>query len=459
MEYRGPAGRRRNFAASTAAGPQPDAASGRPASGGAGAGDNADPATGRIPRPAHAAGQNPGRIGDDAQAEHSRDLLRTTESPRRARDESGGQSAANRALANDSSLSSAPLPADILGSITTAVIGINAEGIVTYLNSGAEDLLALSARHGLGRPLQALLPQLRNLHQLVQRAAAEGQSFGQLLSFSAPRQGPEANDLAVRVSPSRTGDGNLIVELFDATQWRQIDRERALISQHDASRRMIRQLAHEIRNPLGGLRGAAQLLERELPTPELREYTRIIIGEADRLTSLTDSLLGPIRRPQWQAVNLHEILERVIVLIASEQHDAVRLVRDYDPSLPPLSADPDQLLQSFLNVARNAMQAVGPDGQIVFRTRVLSNFAIGPVRHKLVASVEIEDDGPGIPAEISDSIFYPLVTGRPDGTGLGLPISQDLVSRHGGLIEFQSRPGKTVFMVRLPIHSEVTEMP
>jgi two-component system nitrogen regulation sensor histidine kinase GlnL len=126
---------------------------------------------------------------------------------------------------------------------------------------------------------------------------------------------------------------------------------------------------------------------------------------------------------------------------------------------PPLSADSGQLIQSFLNVARNAMQAAGPDGHIVFRTRVLSNFAIGQIRHKLVASVEIEDDGPGIPADLADSIFYPLVTGRPDGTGLGLPISQDLVSRHGGLIEFQSRPGKTVFMVRLPIHSEVTETP
>jgi two-component system nitrogen regulation sensor histidine kinase GlnL len=158
-------------------------------------------------------------------------------------------------------------------------------------------------------------------------------------------------------------------------------------------------------------------------------------------------------------VNLHEIIERVIVLIASEQLDAVRLVRDYDPSLPPLSADPDQLIQSLLNVARNALQAVGPDGHIVFRTRVLGNFAIGQIRHKLVASIEIEDDGPGIPAEIADSIFYPLVTGRPDGTGLGLPLSQDLVSRHGGLIEFQSRPGRTVFMVRLPIHSDTTETP
>ncbi len=455
MEYRGPAGRRGSSAAIAAAGPHATVAPGRSVRGGAD-GNHADPAVGRVPGPAHAAGQDSGRAGSDPHAGISSDFLRSAVG---TGNESSGESATSHSPTKSSALRATPQITDILGSITTAIIGINADGIVNYLNPGAEDLLGLSARHGLGRPLQALLPQLRNLHELVERAAAEGRGFGQLLSFNAPRQNTTAIELAARVSLSRTGDGNLIVELFDTTQWRQIDRERALISQHDASRRMIRQLAHEIRNPLGGLRGAAQLLERELPTPELREYTRIIIGEADRLTSLTDSLLGPIRRLRHQLVNLHEILERVIVLIAGEQQQTVRLVRDYDPSLPLLAADPDQLIQSLLNVARNAMQAVGPDGHIVFRTRVLSNFAIGQVRHKLVASIEVEDDGPGIPAEISDSIFYPLVTSRPDGTGLGLSISQDLVSRHGGLIEFQSRPGKTVFMVRLPIHGEERETP
>lgn len=213
---------------------------------------------------------------------------------------------------------------------------------------------------------------------------------------------------------------------------------------------MIRQLAHEIRNPLGGLRGAAQLLERELPTAELREFTRIIIGEADRLTALTDSLLGPVRRPQRQDVNVHEVLERVLALIGSERREDVQLCRDYDPSLPAFSADPDQLIQALLNLARNAMQAIGPGGRVQFRTRALTNFAIGAIRHKLVISIEVEDDGPGVPAELAESIFYPLVTGRSDGTGLGLSISQDLVSRHGGLIEYQSRPGKTVFAVHLP---------
>jgi len=311
-------------------------------------------------------------------------------------------------------------------------------------------LLGVSARHSLGRTLPSLLPGLRNVEDLLRRAAAAGEIFGQLVSITAAHKSETPIEVACHVSPLRGPGRRVIVELSDATQWRQIDREHALISQRDASRRMIRQLAHEIRNPLGGLRGAAQLLERELPTAELREFTRIIIGEADRLTSLTDSLLGPVRRPQRQDVNVHEVLERVVTLIASEHREAVKLIRDYDPSLPPLSADPDQLMQALLNIARNAAQSIAPDGHVIFRTRALTNFPIGATRHKLVLSIEVEDNGPGVPADLAESIFYPLVTGRPDGTGLGLPISQDLVSRHGGLIEYQSRPGKTTFTVRLP---------
>ncbi len=345
----------------------------------------------------------------------------------------------------------APLPADILGSLATAVLIVDPDGTIVYLNAGAEDLLGVSARHSLGRTLHALLPSLRSVEELLGRAATEGEIFGQLISISAAHKSETSIEVACHMSPLRGAGRRVIIELSDATQWRQIDREHALISQRDASRRMIRQLAHEIRNPLGGLRGAAQLLERELPTPELREFTRIIIGEADRLTALTDSLLGPVRRPQRQTVNVHEVLERVVALIASEQREAVQIFRDYDPSLPPLAADSDQLIQAFLNIARNAVQSVGADGRVMFRTRALTNYPIGAVRHKLVLSIEIEDNGPGVPSDLAESIFYPLVTGRSDGTGLGLPISQDLVSRHGGLIEYQSRPGRTVFMVRLPL--------
>lgn len=294
------------------------------------------------------------------------------------------------------------------------------------------------------------MPGLRSLEDLLRRVASEGEIFGQLISLTAAHKSEAPIEVACHVAPFRGPGQRVIVELSDATQWRQIDREHALISQRDASRRMIRQLAHEIRNPLGGLRGAAQLLERELPTPELREFTRIIIGEADRLTALTDSLLGPVRRPQREDVNVHAVLERVVTLVASEHRDAVKPIRDYDPSLPTLSADPDQLMQALLNIARNAVQSIAPDGHVIFRTRALTNFPIGTIRHKLGLSIEIEDNGPGVPDDLAESIFYPLVTGRPGGTGLGLPISQDLVSRHGGLIEYQSRPGKTVFTVRLP---------
>mgnify|MGYP000867394143 FL=1 len=297
------------------------------------------------------------------------------------------------------------------------------------------------------------------MEELLERAASGGEIFGQLISINAAHKGGTTIEVACHVSALRGPGARVIVELSDATQWRQIDREHALISQRDASRRMIRQLAHEIRNPLGGLRGAAQLLQRELPTPELREFTRIIIGEADRLTALTDSLLGPVRRLQRQDVNVHEVLERVVALVESEHREAVRLVRDYDPSLPSIPADPDQLIQALLNIARNAVQSVGPGGHVIFRTRALTNFPIGAVRHKLVLSIDIEDNGPGVEPELAESIFYPLVTGRPDGTGLGLPISQDLVSRHGGLIEFQSRPGKTVFTVRLPADAPAGDLP
>jgi two-component system nitrogen regulation sensor histidine kinase GlnL len=337
------------------------------------------------------------------------------------------------------------------------VLVVDPDGTVIDLNPGAEDLLGLSARHSLGRNLQMLVPGLHSIEELLRRAATEGELFGQLVTIHAAHKGDAPIEVACHVSPLRGPGRRVLVELSDATQWRQIDREHALISQRDASRRMIRQLAHEIRNPLGGLRGAAQLLQRELPTPELREYTRIIIGEADRLTALTDSLLGPVRRPQRQDVNVHEVLERVVALIGSEHPETVKLVRDYDPSLPPIAADPDQLIQALLNIARNAVQAVGPDGHVVFRTRALTNFPIGAVRHKLVLSIEIEVNGPGVPPDLAESIFYPLVTGRPDGTGLGLAISQDLVSRHGGLIEFQSRPGRTVFTVRLPATAPAPE--
>jgi two-component system nitrogen regulation sensor histidine kinase GlnL len=217
----------------------------------------------------------------------------------------------------------------------------------------------------------------------------------------------------------------------------------------------MRGLAHEIKNPLGGLRGAAQLLEKQLDSEELKEYTNVIISEADRLQTLLNRILGPNRMPEKVLVNIHEVLERVRSLVSVEVGDGIKLVRDYDPSIPEVMADPDQLVQALLNIIRNACQALNGEGEVKLRTRVERKFNIGQNSHNLVARINIEDSGPGIPKEMIDKIFFPMVTGRAEGTGLGLSISQSLIEQHGGLIECQSEPGHTVFSIFLPIESEV----
>jgi two-component system nitrogen regulation sensor histidine kinase GlnL len=230
-----------------------------------------------------------------------------------------------------------------------------------------------------------------------------------------------------------------------------ISREEQLIQQHQVSRDVVRRLAHEIKNPLGGLRGAAQLLEAELPDTALREYTQIIIEEADRLQGLVNRMLGPNKLPAYRSVNIHQALERVRHLVSAESGAQVDIRRDYDPSIPDITADADQLIQALLNIARNAARAVAGGGTITLRTRVQRQFTIGSHRHRLVAVVQIIDDGPGIPPELLERVFYPMVSGTDGGMGLGLSIAQSVINQHGGLVECRSRPGETVFTVLLPV--------
>ena len=261
-------------------------------------------------------------------------------------------------------------------------------------------------------------------------------------------------DCRVSLLTSAVMNASLLVEMTDVTRRSRINRENALLIQHGAGRQMVRQLAHEIKNPLGGLRGAAQLLDRQLDSDELHEYTGVIISEADRLADLVDTLLGPGGPPNKQPVNIHELLEYVVRLIEPEESARLTFRRDYDPGLPDIDLDRDQIVQALLNILRNAATALEGHGNIVLRSRAILNFPIGDTRHRVVASIEVEDDGPGIAPELQDSVFYPLVTSRPDGTGLGLPAAQELISRHGGLIEFDSRPGKTTFFIRIPLTDE-----
>jgi two-component system nitrogen regulation sensor histidine kinase GlnL len=221
----------------------------------------------------------------------------------------------------------------------------------------------------------------------------------------------------------------------------------------DTTRKLVRGLAHEIKNPLGGIRGAAQLLERELETERERDYTRIIIEEADRLRNLVDRMLGPSQLPRLSSTNMHQVLERVVQLVEAEAPGRIEIVRDYDPSLPNVEADLEQLIQAMLNIVRNAQQALEntPNPRICLRTRIIRQFTIGNVRHRMVARIDVSDNGPGVPPELSERIYYPMISGRADGSGLGLSITQSIVNQHHGLIECDSRPGATTFSVYLPL--------
>ncbi len=274
------------------------------------------------------------------------------------------------------------------------------------------------------------------------------------LALAPAARGDARYQVDVSLTPLASAlPGGVLIEIADTTGPSRMTRDAALLVQQGGSRAMARQLAHEIKNPLGGLRGAAQLLERELPSQELREYTRVIIGEADRLCALVDSLLGPARPMRREAVNVHEVLDRVYRLARAEAPAGIAIERDYDPSLPAFALDRDLLVQAMLNLARNAVQALEGRGRLVLRSRALTNATIGTGRHRVVASLQFEDDGPGVPPELGESIFYPLVTARAGGTGLGLAVAQDIATRHGGIIEFDSRPGRTVFSLLLPLEN------
>jgi two-component system, NtrC family, nitrogen regulation sensor histidine kinase GlnL len=345
-------------------------------------------------------------------------------------------------------------PAELIGALATGVIVLDADLCVVYANVAAQDMLAVSVNQARGRRFTDVVSVGRDLGSLLKRALHDSESFAEReLPIEPLGPGKETRVVDLSITPLDVEDARsyILLEIADATQRQRITRDADLLARQDHSRQMIRQLAHEIKNPLGGLRGAAQLLERELQSEQLREYTSVIVSEADRLTALVDSMTGPVRAPQKSNVNVHELCEHVFRLLRSEARSHVLIERDYDPSLPNAEVDPNQIIQALLNVGRNALQAVGERGRVLLRTRALSNINIGPTRVRLAASIEVEDSGPGVPPELGESIFYPLVTGRPSGTGLGLAVSQELVTRHGGLIEFVSRPGRTVFTILLPL--------
>jgi two-component system, NtrC family, nitrogen regulation sensor histidine kinase GlnL len=335
----------------------------------------------------------------------------------------------------------------MLQHLSTAVVVLNRNLAVETMNPAAETLFATSERAVTGQPLAGLLPGISELSGRFSTALADD------LSWTA-RELPLAlagglHQVTVDLSVSSLDGDRLLLEFTGVDRHLRISRDEQLSAQYAASRALIRGLAHEIKNPLGGLRGAAQLLDRRLDDASLKQFTRVIIAEADRLGTLVDDLLGPARPPERQPTNIHEVTERVATLVEAELAGAAELHRDYDPSLPELEVDGDQLVQALLNIVRNALQAGA--GVVTLRTRVERRVTIGRALHRLVLCIDIEDDGPGIPLELQEQVFFPLFTTRDDGSGLGLAIAQSLVAAHDGLIECRSAPGHTVFTLMLPM--------
>ena len=344
--------------------------------------------------------------------------------------------------------------------LASGVVILDGSLRIAELNAAAESTLAIHRKAALG---QSFLQVFSDGHAFAEKlvlALEEGRGFWDPMLLLT-RQSGEVLTLSCLASPIESPHGRLLLELRQIDQQLRVEREVQALSQSQANRELIRNLAHEIKNPLGGLRGSAQLLEHELDDrPDLREYTQVIIKEADRLQSLMERLLTPSRLPQLGAVNIHEVCERVRSLVLAEfpgrTGPSIKIHRDYDTSLPELWGDREQLIQAVLNIARNAAQALAASppaqgGEIRLQTRVSRHAPLARGAHRLALELQVIDNGPGIADEIRDRVFHPLVSGREGGTGLGLTLAQTFVQYHHGVVECESRPGKTVFRIVLPI--------
>lgn len=348
----------------------------------------------------------------------------------------------------------------VLDSLSSAIVVVDSDLLLRYMNPAAEVLLAISFDSNIGEPITYFFYESDEADRQLKQAAVHANHY---TKRQVEWRLATGSSVSVNYTVTPFGDHEgLIIEIQMIDRLLRISREEMLNNSHETTRILVRGLAHEIKNPLGGIRGAAQLLARELANPGLQDYTNIIIDEADRLRNLVDRMLGPNQLPKWQMLNIHEPIERVASIIKAESSDKVRLIRDYDPSIPPIQADKEMLIQAILNITRNAVQVLSEHqithGVIQIKTRVQRQYIIGRRHHPLVCRVDIIDNGPGVPPDMIENIFYPMVTGRAEGTGLGLTISQHLIHQHHGLLECHSEPGKTRFSIYLPMETQHAEV-
>jgi len=354
----------------------------------------------------------------------------------------------------------------ILDNLALAVFLVDEDLFVQYLNPAAEEIVGTGVRHALNRILTDFIQDMDGeLIEHIKDSIERDHPITQR-EVCIKRLGGSDITIDCSITPMLTkGERSIcMLEISQVDRMVKISREEHLLSEMQATQNMLRGLAHEIKNPLGGLRGAAQLLAGELVDASLREYTNVIISEADRLCKLVDRMFGPNITPAKKQLNIHHVLEHIRHLAQAETPTGVEFKVDYDPSIPEIYADRDLLIQAILNIVRNAVHSVTGNisneneaeeiGRVKLKTRVLRQYTLGEVMHRLVVEISVTDNGPGIKEELKSQIFFPMVSGNENGTGLGLPISQNLVNLHDGLIEFDSVPGNTVFRVLLPLNSE-----
>ncbi|MCL1147487.1 nitrogen regulation protein NR(II) [Shewanella sp. 10N.261.52.F9] len=341
----------------------------------------------------------------------------------------------------------------LLNHLVTAVLVINDELELLYVNAATEQLLGVGSNRLTEQPLPEHYQLLGVDPQVLKLAICDGQGLS-INTVPLVTIDGQQHTVDVTLTPLENEQNLALIELRQVDQQRRIHQQLTQDAQQQAAQYLVRNLAHEIKNPLGGLRGAAQLLSRELKEPELNEFTDLIIEQADRLRNLVDRLLGPQKPTLHSLYNIHEVIQKVVKLVNVTLPANIALTQDYDPSIPDIEMDPDQLQQAILNIVQNAIQALEPaGGNVRLKTRTQHQVTIGTTRHKLVLMLSVIDDGPGIQPELMDTLFYPMVTGREQGSGLGLSIAHNFARLHGGRIECDSTRGHTEFTITLPINS------
>lgn len=348
-------------------------------------------------------------------------------------------------------------PQTIIDNLHTAVIVLGENLQIACMNPAAEMLFHISNKRATGKNIRKLIINELEFFDRLERSLISTHPYS-VYDDQLQIHTRQTIDVDFSVSPIQLVDKGkyLLLEITRLKPQHKLSHEESILSQYEASKSLLRGLAHEIKNPLGGIRGAAQLLERELQDDSNKQFTQIIINETDRLKNLLDRMVGPRDLPTKSDINIHKVLEHVRQLVAAE-NDQITIAADYDPSIPELHADESMMIQIILNITRNAVTAISAinntNGKIVFKTRAQRNCTIGSKNYPLVARIDIEDNGGGISENLQEKIFMPMITGHAEGTGLGLSIAQSLAQQHNGIIEFKSEPEKTVFTLLLPINT------